>query len=467
MPTQEMKISIVVPVYNEIITIEEIIKRIKLAQTGLKKEIIIVDDFSTDGTREIISKMQDEEIKKIFLEKNQGKGAAIRQALKVVTGDIVIIQDADLEYHPDEYHLLLEPILNKKADVVFGSRFIGAHRCFLFSHYLGNKFINLIANMIFNTTLSDLMTGYKVFRADIVKDLPLESNRFGFEAEITAIVLRKNLRIYEVPISYSGRDYRAGKKIKWTDFFVVLYWLIYCRFKLLGNVVYDTLDKLSFTGNYNSYIYHKFKNYLGKRILEVGAGNGNITKFLINNKELVVVIDKSREHLFYLSQWAPESSILKIFCQDSEEEFPEALKKLRFDAVVCINVLEHINDEIKVLNNMAGVLGKGGRLILFVPGHQCLFSDFDKSVGHFRRYDKNYIVKLLEDNGFSIEKLEYVNSLGIIGWWFNFRFLRRKSFSPLQLFFFNHFVWLVKILDKIFKNKGLSLLVIAKHKHHG
>jgi len=231
-------ISIIIPVYNEAATIQEIVKRVQEVPTKFNKEIIIVDDGSTDGSRDIIKKLEGSNIKKNFHDKNHGKGAAIRTAVKHVTGDIVVIQDADLEYHPDEYTELIDHILNDKADVVFGSRFIGPHRCFLFTHYIGNRIVNLLANILYNTILTDFMTGYKVFKADVIKDIPIKSNRFGFEPEITGIVFRKGLRVYEVPITYSGRDYSAGKKIKWYDFFVILWWLIYSRFRSFDNITY-------------------------------------------------------------------------------------------------------------------------------------------------------------------------------------------------------------------------------------
>ena len=224
-----MKLSIIIPAYNEAKTIAELVKRVE--EVPLEKEIIIVDDASSDGTKEIIEDLPGKNIKKLFQQKNQGKGAAIKSALTQVSGDIVIIQDADLEYHPDEYPLLVKPIIKDRADVVFGSRFIGAHRCFLFSHYLGNKVVNLVANVLYDTMLSDFMTCYKVFKAENLKNINITSCRFGFEAEITGEVFRRSLRVYEVPISYSGRTKAEGKKIKWTDFFVVVYWLFKTRFK--------------------------------------------------------------------------------------------------------------------------------------------------------------------------------------------------------------------------------------------
>ena len=223
-----MVLSIIVPIYNEINTIAQVLKSIQ--GVNVQKEIIFVDDASTDGTKEFIENYQGNYIKKIFHSKNQGKGACIRDAVAQVTGDIVIIQDADLEYYPDEYSKLARLINNGKADAVFGSRFIGEHRCFLFTHLIGNRIVNLIANILYNTTLTDFMTGHKAFRAEILKNLKIEANRFGFEAEITAKLFKRGLRIYEVPICYSGRTYQEGKKIKWHDFFPVVYWLLRCRF---------------------------------------------------------------------------------------------------------------------------------------------------------------------------------------------------------------------------------------------
>lgn len=225
-----MKLSIVIPVYNERDTILKVLERIR--QVDLPKEMIIVDDCSSDGTREILQSLPASNDLKIYLQsENGGKGAALRKGFSAVSGDIVIIQDADLEYDPTEYPKLIEPILANKADVVFGSRFLGGpHRVLLFWHSVGNRVLTALSNMLTDLNLTDMETCYKVFRAGILKEITLRENRFGFEPEFTAKVGKKRYRIYEVPISYSGRDYSEGKKIGWKDGIAAIYFIIKYRF---------------------------------------------------------------------------------------------------------------------------------------------------------------------------------------------------------------------------------------------
>lgn len=216
--TGEMKLSIIIPVYNEESTILEILKRVEAVDTGLEKEIIVVDDRSQDGTREILKSLAPGRCTVLFHETNQGKGAALRTGITRATGDIVLIQDADLEYDPAEYPQLLEPILDGRADAVYGSRFMGGpHRVLFFWHYVGNRFLTTLSNMCTNLNLTDMETCYKVMRGSVLRRITIKSRRFGFEPEITAKLARLRCRIYEVPISYSGRDYSEGKKIGWKD----------------------------------------------------------------------------------------------------------------------------------------------------------------------------------------------------------------------------------------------------------
>lgn len=210
-----MKLSIIIPSYNEAATVVKIIKRVQAVKLAVKKEIIVVDDGSTDGTKKKLAKLDG--IVKVNLSKNQGKGAAIRAGLNQVTGDYVLIQDADLEYDPQDIPALLRPILQGKTEVVYGSRFIGPHKNMLFWHWVGNQLLSLVTNLMFNTTISDMEVGYKLIPARLLKSLALESNRFGFEPEVTAKILKRGIRIFEVPISYAGREFSEGKKITWQD----------------------------------------------------------------------------------------------------------------------------------------------------------------------------------------------------------------------------------------------------------
>jgi len=217
------------PVYNERATIDEIIERV--SQVPMRIELIVVDDCSTDGTREHLVNLQRERGFTLLLqERNQGKGAALRRGFAAVTGDIVVIQDADLEYSPEELPMLAELIVEGRADVVFGSRFLGRHRVFLFTHYLGNRLLTLLTNILYNTMLTDMETCYKVMRTEVLRSMTLHSNGFGIEPELTAKIFKRHYRVHEVPISYDGRGYEEGKKITWRDGIVALWVLLKYRF---------------------------------------------------------------------------------------------------------------------------------------------------------------------------------------------------------------------------------------------
>jgi len=211
------KLSIIVPVFDERNTVVEIVRRMRAVPLPLDREIVLVDDGSTDGTRDVLRQLADSTVRVVYHEDNRGKGAAIRTALEQVTGDLVLVQDADLEYDPNDWPRLLAPVLRGNAQVVYGSRFTGERRNMLFLHWVGNRFLSLVTNILYNTTLSDMETCYKLFDRDVLAGIRLRSSRFDFEPEVTAKVLRRGIRIYEVPISYAGREFDEGKKITWRD----------------------------------------------------------------------------------------------------------------------------------------------------------------------------------------------------------------------------------------------------------
>jgi glycosyltransferase involved in cell wall biosynthesis len=228
-PLVDPLLTVVMPVYNEIATVEEMVGRVLAVPVRL--ELVAVDDASGDGTRELLQRLSAEKGFRLLLQdRNQGKGAAVRRGIQEAAGDVIVVQDADLEYSPEEYPDLLDLIVQGKADAVFGSRFIGRHRCFLFTHYLANLFLNLVTNVLYNTTMTDMETCFKAVRADVMKALSLRSDRFGIEPEITAKLFKRGARVYEVPITYEGRDYGEGKKITWKDGFPALWTLVKYRF---------------------------------------------------------------------------------------------------------------------------------------------------------------------------------------------------------------------------------------------
>jgi glycosyltransferase involved in cell wall biosynthesis len=224
------KLSVIVPVFDERNTVVEIVRRMRMVDLPVELEIVVVDDGSTDGTRDVLRQLADSTVRVITHDANRGKGAAIRSGLAHVTGDLVLVQDADLEYDPEDWPKLLNPMLRGKARVVYGSRFTGERRNMLFLHWMGNRFLSLLTNVLYNTTLSDMETCYKLFDRTLLDSIPLRAQRFEFEPEVTAKILRRGIRIYEVPISYTGREFDEGKKITWRDGFIALWTLVKYRF---------------------------------------------------------------------------------------------------------------------------------------------------------------------------------------------------------------------------------------------
>lgn len=451
-------LSVIIPVYNEANTLLRLLELVQKERH--EKEIIIVDDGSTDGTRELLRDLSESNIRVFYNDRNHGKGFCLRRGIAEATGDIVLIQDADLEYYPDEYASLIAKIEEGKADVVYGSRFLGAHRAFLFYHYLGNRFLNLIANMILNTNLTDLMTCYKAFRRPAVQSLHLQADGFGIETEITAEVFRRRYRVYEVPISYNGRSFDEGKKIRAADFFGCLYWLLRAVFRGVDAGT-DTLLKMRVMKNNNGWTSRKIQPFLGKEVLEIGSGLGTFSSYLVGKGGRVTLMDRNPEYIRYLEERFGGNPRVTVVAGDAQS-VDACVGQRKFDTVVLINVLEHIENDRLCIDRVRKILLPGGRLILIVPAHDRLYSEMDKNLGHYRRYERNRLIALLASEGYTLEKIHHMNFLSALGWYATFK-IRKAGRMPLSMLRIGDMlIPATELLErKLTFPFGLSLFVVA------
>lgn len=454
------------PCYNERGTVLELLRRV--VAVPIDKEIIVIDDCSTDGSYDLVADFAKTHpsIRHLRQDRNRGKGAALRRGIEEATGDVVLIQDADLEYDPADYPKLVDPIINGDADVVFGSRFAGhPRRVMLYWHTLGNQFLTWLSNITTNLNLTDMETCYKVFRRDIIQSIRLKSDRFGFEPEITAKVASRGYRIYEVPISYHGREYWEGKKINWKDgvnavWTIVKYGLLTSGDSEPGGFV--TLDRMGSLKHYNRWIWDAIRPYIGQRVLEVGAGTGNMTR-LLYGRELIVSTDVEKPYLDILRNRFRRTPTITVDKFDlSSQADCERLKKHNFDTVVALNVLEHIEDDVAALRRMGEMLPGGGRVVIFVPADQKLFGTMDTQVGHYRRYSRETLHAALESAGLKVEHVHYQNEAGRFGWWLNGRVLRRNHIPSAQSKIFDLMVPLFRAIESDNPSTGLSLVAVAR-----
>jgi len=472
-PTMPKKLSILIPVYNEQSYIRRIVERV-IAQNipGIdEKELVIVNDASTDRTPAVLEQLQTEypEIRLFHQTKNQGKGAAIARAVQECTGDIALFQDADLEYDPADYPALLRPILEGRADVVYGSRFIirDMKRVVFYHHKLGNMFLTHLSNWTTGLDLTDMETCYKVFRTELLKSIPIRSNRFGIEPEITAKISRRNAVVYEVPISYHGRSYLEGKKIGWKDGVSAIATILKytfiddCYTEECGHSVLNSMQNVH---RYTKWMTNLASPFLGSRILEIGSGIGTVAKYL-PQRETLMLTDKDAAAVKTLLNHYDGNQTVKI-CQldaESEEQVSALSNAEKFDSVVMFSVLEHIEDDVQALKNVQQLLEPKGRLILVLPQHPWLYGTIDTTVGHYRRYTKREIKEKMRTAGYRITVCRSFNALSIPGWYINFVLLRRKKMNKFQLKFYNMLIPFMSFIERFLPLPGANLFIVAEN----
>jgi glycosyltransferase involved in cell wall biosynthesis len=466
-----MLLSILIPVYNERAVVERSLDMVLNAPLpeGLERELVIVDDCSTDGTWFILQRLaaKHSAIRLFRHEVNQGKGAAVRTAIIHATGDFCLIQDADLEYDANEYPVLLKPLLDGHADAVFGSRYLSgdARRVLPYWHTKINQFLTFASNVFSNIHLTDMETCYKVFRTDLLKSIPIRSDRFGFEPEITMKCAKRKLRIYEVPISYHGRTYEEGKKIGWKDGLqavgvILKFWLIDDLYAWPHGR--GALVNLTRTPAYISWICSLLRPRLGDTVLEIGAGIGIFSGRLMGRRLKYVAAESDPFFLHALrNRFLRTPNVEVVECRPSEAaDF--ARWDAEFSTAVCINVLEGLKEPEVALNGLFRAIKTGGNLLIVAPQGASLYGSVDAQMGQLRRFDRPQLEALLTHAGFQVEKVYQINKAGHLAWWLASKLLRRRGLSKFTLKLFDKTVWLWRLLDHVLPWNGLSMVVAAR-----
>jgi len=480
MPTSRTtSLSVLVPVYNE----QHLVYASLLGLTVLDSsphleriEVIVVDDCSTDETPKALDRFRAEhadasrnKIEWIFLRhpENRGKGSAVRTALERATCDISVIHDADLEYHPKDLLRIVQVFIEQSADAVYGSRFAGGEvrRILHYRHELGNRLLTLLCNLVTNLNVTDMETCYKAIRTPLLQSIPLESNDFRIEPELTIKLAKRDARIFEVPISYSGRTYAEGKKINWRDGFRAL--AAIAKFALSDRIyqrdLYGShiLARLSRAPRFNAWMADAIRQYCGQQVLEIGSGVGNLTRRLVPRTHYVAS-DINPLYLETLKAIAAERPYMKsAYCDVTDvESFPAV--DGGFDTVVCLNVIEHVEDDAAALENIRRVLRPGGTAVVLVPHGQWNFGSLDTVLGHHRRYSSASLRTVAERSGFVVDTVFEFNRAGTPAWFLNGRVLRRTSFSAVQIWFLNVLTPVFRLLDRVLPIPGLSLIAVLR-----
>ena len=489
-------LSVLVPVYNEQHLVATSLERLEILERSPHLEriqVVVVDDCSRDRTAEVLRTFSGErgiswredgplengvelrghgrrgKIEWVFLRHvlNGGKGKAVRTALAEASGELAVIHDADLEYHPKDLLRIVQVFVEEGADAVFGSRFAGgeARRALLFRHELGNRLLTFLTNWVTNVNLTDMETCYKAIRTELFRSIPIVSNDFRLEPELAIKLAKREARIFEVPISDTGRTYQEGKKIGWRDGFKAMWAIL--RFSLSDQVYAkdaygsEILGRLGRAPRFNAWMADTIRPHCGRKVLEIGSGTGNLTRRLIP-RDQYVASDINPLYLQTLNGLTQDRPYLDVTLTDVTrgDSFPETPGG--FDTVVCLNVIEHVDDDAGAMRNIHRVLAESGRALVLVPNDPGVFGTLDEVLGHKRRYTEATLRALATDAGFEVEQILRFNRIGFPAWWLNGKVLRRRSFGLFQILVLNALTPVFRLVDRALPFPPLSLIAVCR-----
>jgi glycosyltransferase involved in cell wall biosynthesis len=469
-PRTSFRLTVLIPVYNERHVVEASVRRVLALEHPLIKEleIIIVDDCSKDGTSNVLRRLADADTRITLIrhETNKGKGGALRTGIARATGDVCVVHDADFEYNPADIPSLLVPFAEEGADAVFGSRYLSAsyRRALMYRHTLMNKGLTAFSNWLTDLHVTDMETCYKAINTTLLKSIPVRSNDFRFEVEITFKLAKRNARVFEVPIRYLPRTFAEGKKIRPKDGMLALgamiHWFLIddlYEHDQYGTRLISELDKAR---RFNIWIGDTIRPFVGDRVLELGSGVGSIANQFIP-RELYVATEVNPNYLVYLRSYAMGKPYLHVMELDPAK--PEGFRGLdgQFDTVIALNVLENLEDPVAALRAAHGTLCEGGRVILQIPQGKNRFGTLDSQRGRRTRFEADEVRKMLEEAGFRVEHLADFNRMSVPGWLLNGKLLGRKKFSRLQLKSLDTMLPLMRKLEGLWPWKGLSLIAVG------
>jgi len=467
-PRTFTRISVLMPLYNERWTLRAIVAQVLAVPLELDLELVVVDDGSTDGSWELLQRLaeQDDRIRPIRHERNRGKGAAVRTAISHMTGDVAVVQDADLEYDPNDYPRLLQPILDGKADAVFGSRFSGhSRRASRFWHSLVNRGLTLVSNALNDVRLTDMETCYKMVRADALTQLRLTSNTFTLEPELACRLAQWGARIYEVPVSYNGRTFDEGKKIGARDGLKALGQMVRCRLldkRFTSNDRFYTLKSTQRARQRHRLVLRQCRHYIGSRVLEVGAGIGSLSRLLLDRDRLVLVEEDPTCAAQLARRFGFRENVRVEQADPQAVEDHHRWQDERLDTVLCCGVLERLETDEPVLRSFYETLTPGGHLIVVAPAGPQLYCELDRALGRKRRYDPGELRDKIERAGFEAVYTNESCRLGSAAWWALAKLLRRRRLRPWQLRWSDRLFRLAGVFDRLLSLPPMSITIVGR-----